>query len=723
MYLSSRFIALGRFDLRLIPLLCGFMWASLPLLIAQDAYHQWLQSYLQTSYGLPSGQWILPNEEGALFDSSWLYGASGQILSAADSLSFESVLSITVPEAGLHQWYAGFGLHTTGTIAAGDACLLAIWLRADTSGKVSVYAEHATTYEKELYWTLYLDAHWRLYLLPFVAQQGYGIGQLSVGMHLAWQAQHIEMAGLAVLNYGQGLGLSDLPLVSEVAHYGGWDPDAPWRAEAAQRIDSLRKAELQIVVYDLNGTPVPDVAVQVRMLRHHYGFGSAVVASMIANNPEWDSTYEAHLLNLDGQGHGFNEVVFENALKWPAWEENWITTPDQTASAAQWLVDHGMRLRGHNILWPGFSHLPDDIEAHQEDPLYIKTRLFAHLEEIVNYPGIDSSVAEWDVLNEITTNRDLEMAFAGTAGYTTGRELYPEVLMKVVAEAPLVYTYVNDYVTISSGITQGPLYEQYKQFVQEIVDAGAPLHGIGFQAHVDAQLPSLYDVQAILDDFYTIFGLSAKITEFDFDDQVPDGVAGSYMRDFLTMVFSHPATESLLMWGFWDGAHYRNNAPMFRADWSLKPAGTAFIDMVFGQWWTDTVLVTDVAGVAQVRAFKGLHQIQVDCGGELVLIDTIELEKDVSITIMGCPLPTALKSVSPHPDLVLYPNPAMAGQRLYIEGLSPNASLWLRAVNGQKIALTRDGATCLLPRGLSSGLWYVVVYERDKLTYWPLIVQ
>ena len=29
------------------------------------------------------------------------------------------------------------------------------------------------------------------------------------------------------------------------------------------------------------------------------------------------------------------------------------------------------------------------------------------------------------------------------------------------------------------------------------------------------------------------------------------------------MIFSHPATNGFLMWGFWDGAHWKDNAPYF----------------------------------------------------------------------------------------------------------------------------------------------------------------
>ncbi|RMD74880.1 MAG: hypothetical protein D6818_02550, partial [Bacteroidetes bacterium] len=49
-------------------------------LAGQDAYHLWLQDTLQAGYGLPQGQWKLPDTEGATLASSWLYGATGVTL-------------------------------------------------------------------------------------------------------------------------------------------------------------------------------------------------------------------------------------------------------------------------------------------------------------------------------------------------------------------------------------------------------------------------------------------------------------------------------------------------------------------------------------------------------------------------------------------------------------------------------------------------------------------
>ena len=386
-------------------------------------------------------------------------------------------------------------------------------------------------------------------------------------------------------------------------------------------------------------------------------FGSAVVSRLFADNNGHSDIYESKLLDLDGEGHGFNWVVFENALKWPGWENNWITTPPETANAVQWLVDHDIKVRGHTLVWPGFSNMPNDIQANQGDLQYIKNRMFSHIEEISTYPGIAGNIAEWDVLNEITTNRDLEYSFEGSSGYPTGREIYKEIFQKLEEFDPNTKTYLNDYVTISQANSGGGLYDLKKQFTQEIIDSGVELDGIGFQGHIGAFPTSIYVVEGILDDFYNTFGTKAKITEYDTNIAMGDEVAANYLRDFLTMIFSHESTDGFMMWGFWDGAHWHGNAPMFYEDWTLKPAGQTFIDLVFDEWWTEESGQTDASGEYSIRGFKGKYKVTIDCGSSIVT-DTIELINDVTVIKSDGQLSTGIDQFTDEFTFKVFPNPA-----------------------------------------------------------------
>lgn len=627
--------------------------------LGQDAYHLFLQETLMDQYTLPEGAWLLPDTEAGTLNGAFSYGDMNVANQDATGQPFTRKARIRVNSSGNNQWDSGYGIRNSVQMNQGDAALLVIWLRAEAGGdgQVSVFVENRNTFEKEVYLTFNPPAQWTQYFIPFDANITYTPDNLTIGLHLAWQPQTIEVGGLAVLNYGKTLSVGDLPNKTNNDKYGGYEPDAPWRAEAAARIEQIRKADLTFVVQDAAGNPIPGATVEAEMLQHEFAFGSAVVSRRFAGNPAHNDTYESKILDLDGKGHGFNWVVFENALKWPGWENNWITTPAQTAKAVQWCRDHDIQVRGHCLVWPGWSNLPNDMQSNAGNPDYMKGRIFDHIEEINTYPGIRDNIAEWDVLNEITTNRDLEMALRGKPGYATGREIYAEIFNKLQEAAPGMETYINDYVTISQANTGGGNYDLKKQFAQELIDAGVKLDGIGFQGHIGAFPTSIYDVEAILDDFYDSFGKKAKITEYDTNEGMGDSLAGKYLRDFLTMVFSHPSMNGFMTWGFWDGAHWHSNAPFFYEDWTMKPAGETFIDLVFSEWWTDESGQTNAGGEYKIRGFRGKYKITVDDGSGNVLTDTIILSDEMTITRRGDEISTGTGHIG-SVEFRVFPNPA-----------------------------------------------------------------
>jgi hypothetical protein len=90
-----------------------------------------------------------------------------------------------------------------------------------------------------------------------------------------------------------------------------------------------------------------------------------------------------------------------------------------------------------------------------------------------------------------------------------------------------------------------------------------------------------------------------------------------YLRDFFIAVFSHPSVQVLQQWGFYEPSHWRPRATLFRKDWSPKPNGQAFLDLVFKQWWIDQKGTTDGRGQYAIRAFHGDYEVTVKKGTEV----------------------------------------------------------------------------------------------------------
>ena len=363
------------------------------------------------------------------------------------------------------------------------------------------------------------------------------------------------------------------------------------------------------MVSDTLGNPIANKEIKVRMLKHAFSFGSAITANRIAENNLYNPTYESKIMDLDGKGehHGFTEVVFENSLKWPGWEDEWLVNKEELVDAVDWVSAQDIKLRGHTLVWPGFDNMPSDVEENSGDPDYIITRVNNHLETILNYPGIKGRIDEWDVLNETVANQSVEQSLMGTTGYETGREIFAEIFSTVMSIDSLTGLWYNDYVSLSLGNTAGDAqYDLLKRNVGELVASGVNIEGVGFQSHIGGGLLSIYDVLNVLDDFYNSFGLKAKVTEFDLPNVVSEDLAAQYLRDFMTAIFSHVSMDGFLFWSFWDGATYMNpGANLFRDDWSMTPAGETFVDLLFNEWWSDEIVFSGSDGLAELRPFKG----------------------------------------------------------------------------------------------------------------------
>ncbi|MEM7656136.1 MAG: endo-1,4-beta-xylanase [Bacteroidota bacterium] len=672
------------FSLLILQLLIWPVWG-------QDAYHTDLQSELQSTYNLPAGNWVFFDNESDILNGASHYGNTTQI-QAVSGQAFSQKANIFVAQAGANAFSSGWTIRNQQAVQAGDVMLATFYLRSIGSpGKVNFFVENAATFVKEAFFTIPVDTQWRRYLVPFVSQNGYAANGLSCGYHVGFQAQTIEVGGFTMLNYANATTLEQLPNQVNNEFYEGWEPNATWRAEAAQRIDQYRKVDLTITAENTLGEPVDSAGIEVRMLQHHFAFGSAITASRIAGNNAQNFIYEDKLTNLDGQGHGFNWVVFENDLKWPAWEDAWFVNRTELVNAVSWLRERDISIRGHTLLWPGNSNMPADIASNLNDLPYVTNRINDHIEEILTWPGIEGEIEEWDVLNEVMTNTDIETAFQGTPGYPTGREFFAEVFENVRESDSTTGMWINDFITLSLQQEAGsPQYEGWKSKIQELVDAGVELEGIGFQSHIGGFPNGIPSVLNTLDDFHTTFGLKAKITEFDLPSFVDESLGATYLRDYLTASFSHPSVDGFLFWNFWDGATWLNSGTnLYRLDWTPTMSRDTFVNLVFDQWWTQESLVSNASGQAQVRAFKGTYEISYRCNGQLVR-DTVEVTEDMSWNIVCDDL--AASREEPLADIVLFPNPTTGYLELQRDQADP-IRLQLLDVRGRMVWKSQEVGT------------------------------
>lgn len=624
---------------------------------AQDTYLNNLFKQLEQDYNTTGGTLVLQDSEQQNIDATVTYGNITARTETSTDTPFKQYHSIKVNGEGTNAWDAGLNQKNKNRIDRNDNVLVAFWIRGSATNatpKVNFFVENSANYEKEMLLTLDLNEEWTQYLIPFSSRGTYNKDQITVGLHLAYAAQEVEYAGITLINYKDKYTLQDLPYKQGSGPYDGYEDDAPWRAEAEARIEKYRKADMRLLVTDINGDPLKNWNVNVKMKSHEFEFGTAVNSSLFAGNRNQSTIYENKLLDIDGKGNGFNTVVFENSLKWRAWDGEWPTNKSEKINAIKWLAENDITMRGHVLLWPGWQFMPNHMESNRTDSGYLVDQIKNRVTSMLTNPDIAANIRDWDVINEIAANRDIEDALKGQPGYMTGREIYAETFKQVKEIDPGLTTYLNDYITIGSNRDSGILYDEYKKFIREMLEAGADIDGIGFQAHIGGSPTAPEKVYKILEDFYQEFNTEAKITEYDTDPLVSGDLGAKYMEDFLTIIFSHISVKGFLMWGFWDGAHWKQNAPMYNQDWSIKPSGEAFINKVYSDWWTDENLQTNQDGYLELKGFKGDYEIIPEDLGE---IEEFKLTSDTIATVTFNTTVSTSESLFNNEYLV-FPNPA-----------------------------------------------------------------
>ncbi len=680
---------------------------------SQDSYHKWIEQYLNTNFQLPFAQpFVLPNTEEATQKIALHYGGTTTELSVMGmefNKSFQRVIN-----KGTNQWDAGTFFKNQFTIEKDDRVLIAVWLRSKTGlSSAYLFAEHSTTFDKEAYSKITVSTNWQLYLVPFSAKQKYLKEGLNIGLHLATQDQTLEIGGMAVLNYKTAVPYNQLPIQLNLPLYDGADPNAPWRVEADIQIEKNRKADLKVKV--LSNTTTSGYTIRAEMLQHDFKFGTAVVSDKF-NEGNATSTYQDKLLNLDDKGHGFNEVVFENDLKWPGWEGQWFNSHAAVLKDFDFLKKHDISVRGHNLVWPGWSYSPDDINE-TKTPAYIIKRVKDHIKNLLSNDAVGNRCIDWDVINELTTNINYADHFKGKLGYTTGREFYIEIFKLVDSLIPKANLYLNDYVALEQADESFNGIEKWQSYIDEILAGGGKVEGLGFQGHFSAAPTGIPRVKEMLDQFWDKYHLPAKVTEYDISNLVKPEVQAKYMNDILTICFAHPSMKGFLMWGFWDGAHWQGNAPLYDQDWNLKPSGQAFVDLVFKKWWTD-VTITSASNIDNtIRGYKGKYKITVTSPIGKIIEKNVDLSTDTEVTIDDLISANNEEKID---VLNIYPNPASSYVNIGIPDNIETKDVGVEMINlhgkQTKVSFQKNNNNYTLDtKELANGIYIISMKSNNKI--------
>jgi len=325
------------------------------------------------------------------------------------------------------------------------------------------------------------------------------------------------------------------------------------RAEAARReqqvlaesdvaIERDRKGDVVVRVVDAAGKPVPNTQFVVEQARHEFLFGCNVYGFDRFRTEAQSEEYKRRFAEL------FNYAT--TGFYWCSYERE----PGQpqyayTDKVVTWCAQHGIRLKGHPLLWADQAGIP---VWSQGQPAPEKQR--ARVRDIMSrYSG---RIEFWEVVNEPSHLPGLKI----DEPYRWAREADPK--------ARLI---VNDHVLADGQPT-------FHRLLDQALRDDVPFDGIGVQAHEPRTMRFPLDRILRVLDRYAALGKGLHITEFTpassgqpitgshLTGVWDEAAQADYAAKFYRVCFAHRSMVAITWWDLCDAQSWLKGGGPLRAD-------------------------------------------------------------------------------------------------------------------------------------------------------------
>lgn len=245
----------------------------------------------------------------------------------------------------------------------------------------------------------------------------------------------------------------------------------------------------------------------------------------------------------------FNSLTPENEMKWESVEPQ----PGQFSFRAgdalvSFAEQHQMRVRGHTLVW--HNQVASWVKRLSGDQLH--SAMINHVTASVEH--WKGRIAQWDVVNEAIGD---DGALRQNSPFTAlGPGYIADAFRAAHAADPSAELVYNDYETEGdSGAKSDGMY----RLVKELKESGVPIHGVGFQMHVDPRnWPSADSIQRNLERFAAL-GLFVELTEMDIAvGELPGTPEEKFTRqkqiahEIVSACLRVPACVGITFWGLTD---------------------------------------------------------------------------------------------------------------------------------------------------------------------------
>ena len=393
---------------------------------------------------------------------------------------------------------------------------------------------------------------------------------------------------------------------------------------AAANVEKYRKGDVTLKFTDASDRPVHGLQVTVNQTSQDFLFGA------LGFDLVWDKTMtpDQELLFKKRFKDVFNFAIFP--FYWGAYEPEaghplWQKMEPQLA----WCRENGITCKGHPLAWTNDIGLPRYVQDMGPD----ESRKLLEARIINNVRGFRDEIAIWDVVNEPVNTVSWEMAYRDTSGENRYRSDVPlediepwvENAFKTAAEAnPGAHFILNEFMEIADPAIR----QRFHDLLSMLLDKGAPVRGIGIQAHEPRE--EWFNPVDVWETFeaYKDLGLPMHITEFTPQSGGAD-ITGGYRTGKWTpetqaecaemmyrLAFGYPSVVSINWWGFSDKNSWLPGGGFLTENYDPKPAYEILKKLIRDEWMTkDLHQTTDKKGLATFRGFFGNYAVQVTTPG------------------------------------------------------------------------------------------------------------
>jgi endo-1,4-beta-xylanase len=302
-----------------------------------------------------------------------------------------------------------------------------------------------------------------------------------------------------------------------------------------------------------------------RVFADSFAFGAAVSERQLSGE-------HADLLDRH-----FNSVTPASALKWTTTEpEEGRFSFGEADAIVRFASDHGMKVRGHTLIWHRQSPqwvfqdaAGEPMTPTAENKALLLSRLESHIKTVVGrYRG---QIYAWDVVNEVVADAG---SLRDSPWYKiAGLDYIRRAFTAAHAADPDATLCVNDF-----DLTRADRRDAMYDLVSRLRAEGVPVNCIGSQMHSSILSPSASETAKAIDTFARL-GVDQHITELDvsvYTDgtssyrTIPASVltqqAARYRDLFEVYRSRRDKVSSVTLWGLADDDTWLDSFPIDRTD-------------------------------------------------------------------------------------------------------------------------------------------------------------